>query len=121
MFRSLIALALGTFLLGMAEFSMEGILPDVSRDMAVSIPMAGHIISVYALGVCTGAVFLIILNRVSPKCRREAQDQGCRGDVRRNDLREPPRRPGLDAALRNALLAPALCGDRARGRHSAHP
>lgn len=67
MFRSLIALALGTFLLGMAEFSMEGILPDVSRDMAVSIPMAGHIISVYALGVCTGAVFLIILNRVSPK------------------------------------------------------
>ena len=67
MFRSLIALALGTFLLGMSEFSMEGILPDVSRDMAVSIPMAGHIISVYALGVCTGAVFLIILNRVSPK------------------------------------------------------
>ena len=57
MFRSLIALALGTFLLGMSEFSMEGILPDVSRDMAVSIPMAGHIISVYALGVWRGVPY----------------------------------------------------------------
>ena len=32
-FRSLIVLAVGTFLLGMSEFIMEGILPDLSHDL----------------------------------------------------------------------------------------
>ena len=65
--KSLFALSIGTFLLGMAEFAMEGILPDVSRDMAVSIPVAGQMISVYALGVCVGAIFLIGLYKFAPK------------------------------------------------------
>lgn len=53
--KGLLALALGTFTLGITEFIIEGILTDVSRDMQVSIPEAGHLISVYALGVCIGA------------------------------------------------------------------
>lgn len=39
--KSLIALAFGTLALGMAEFVMMGILPDVARDLGVSIPGPG--------------------------------------------------------------------------------
>lgn len=64
---SLLVLAVGTFLLGMAEFVIEGILPDLARDLNISIPMAGHAISIYALGVCVGATFLIVLHKLRPK------------------------------------------------------
>lgn len=64
---SLLVLAVGTFLLGMAEFVIEGILPDLARDLNISIPMAGHAISIYALGVCVGATFLIALHKLRPK------------------------------------------------------
>ena len=64
---SLLVLAVGTFLLGMAEFVMEGILPDLASDLRISIPQAGHAISVYALGVCVGATFLIALHKMRPK------------------------------------------------------
>ena len=52
--KSLIALAFGTLGLGIAEFVMMGILPDVAKDLGISIPTAGHFISAYALGVCVG-------------------------------------------------------------------
>ena len=61
--KSLIALAFGTLGLGIAEFSMMGILPYVARDLNVSISMAGHLISAYALGVCVGAPILIIARK----------------------------------------------------------
>ena len=48
--KSLIALAFGTLGLGIAEFVMMGILPDVAKDLGISIPTAGHFISAYALG-----------------------------------------------------------------------
>lgn len=64
---SLLTLAVGTFLLGMAEFVIEGILPDLARDLHISIPMAGHAISIYALGVCVGATFLVAMHRLRPK------------------------------------------------------
>ena len=53
--KSLIALAFGTLGLGLSEFVMMGILPDVANDLGISIPSAGHLISAYALGVCAGA------------------------------------------------------------------
>ena len=53
--KSLLALASGTLGLGIAEFVMMGILPNVASDMGISIPQAGHFISAYALGVCVGA------------------------------------------------------------------
>ncbi len=36
--KSLIALAFGTLGLGIAEFVMMGILPDVAKDLGISIP-----------------------------------------------------------------------------------
>lgn len=50
-----LALALGGFALGTGEFASMGLLPDVARDIHVSIPVAGHMISAYALGVVIGA------------------------------------------------------------------
>ncbi len=65
--KSLFSLALGTFTLGMTEFIIEGILTDVAHDMNVSIPQAGHLISIYALGVCAGAFSLILMHKYRPK------------------------------------------------------
>lgn len=61
--KSLIALAFGTLGLGIAEFVMMGILPDVARDLKISIPAAGHFISAYALGVCVGAPVLTLARK----------------------------------------------------------
>ena len=65
--KSLIALAFGTLGLGIAEFVMMGILPDVARDLGISIATAGHLISAYALGVCIGAPMLILARRYQLK------------------------------------------------------
>ena len=61
--KSLIALAFGTLALGIAEFTMMGILPYVAADLGISIPVAGHFISAYALGVCGGAPILILARK----------------------------------------------------------
>ena len=61
--KSLIALAFGTLGLGIAEFVMMGILPDVAHDFCISISQAGHFISAYALGVCVGAPMLILARK----------------------------------------------------------
>ena len=61
--KSLIALAFGTLALGIAEFVMMGILPDIASDLHVSIAEAGHLISAYALGVCVGAPMLILARK----------------------------------------------------------
>lgn len=64
--KSLIALAFGTLALGMSEFVMMGILPDIARSFHVSIPDAGHLISAYALGVCFGAPLTVLIARTRP-------------------------------------------------------
>lgn len=65
--KSLISLAFGTLGLGIAEFVMMGILPDVVRDLHISIPQAGHFISMYALGVAAGAPILVFTRKYPPK------------------------------------------------------
>ncbi len=66
--KSLIALAVGGFGIGMTEFVIMGILPDVAKDLDVTIPQAGHFISAYALGVVIGAPILVgIAGNYSPK------------------------------------------------------
>jgi len=56
--KSLIALAIGGFGIGMTEFVIMGILPDVALALDISIPKAGHFIAAYALGVVVGAPIL---------------------------------------------------------------
>ncbi len=61
--KSLLALAIGTFALGIAEFAMMGILSAVARELDVSIVKAGNLISAYSAGVAIGAPGLILLRR----------------------------------------------------------
>lgn len=65
-FKSLLALSLGTFGVCMSEFSMMAVLPEVAESLSVSIPEAGHFISAYALGVCVGAPLTVMTARSRP-------------------------------------------------------
>src|SRR5690606_11313389 len=55
------ALAMGGFAIGTGEFSIMGLMPDVARNLAITEPQVGHVISAYALGVVGGAPLLAIL------------------------------------------------------------
>ena len=55
------ALGVGGFAIGTGEFVIMGLLPEVARDLGVTIPQAGHVISAYALGVVIGAPVLAVL------------------------------------------------------------
>ncbi len=66
--KSLLSLAFGAFAIGMTEFTMMGILPDIAKDLTIDIPTAGHLIALYALGVVVGAPTLVLLTaNYSPK------------------------------------------------------
>jgi DHA1 family inner membrane transport protein len=52
---ALIALAIASFCIGTTEFVIMGLLPDVARDLGVTIPAAGLLVTGYALGVVFGA------------------------------------------------------------------
>ncbi len=54
----LLALAIGGFGIGLTEFVILGLLPEVASDLAVSEATAGWLISGYALTVAVGAVAL---------------------------------------------------------------
>ncbi len=56
------SLALGTFGLGMAEFGIMGVLPDMAHDVGMSIPAAGNMIAWYAFGVVIGAPIMALLS-----------------------------------------------------------
>ncbi|MBO0949796.1 MFS transporter [Fibrella forsythiae] len=59
--KNLLPLTMGGFGIGMTEFVMMGILPDLARTLHISIPVAGHLISSYALGVVLGAPLLVAI------------------------------------------------------------
>ena len=64
----LVALAVGAFCIGTTEFSPMGLLPVIARDLAVSIPHAGMLVTGYALGVMVGAPLMTIgTARLGPK------------------------------------------------------
>ncbi|HEY0503474.1 MAG TPA: MFS transporter [Lysobacter sp.] len=62
----LFALAMGGFAIGTSEFVVMGLISDIARNLGVTEPQVGHVISAYALGVVVGAPLLAILgNRMS--------------------------------------------------------
>jgi MFS transporter, DHA1 family, inner membrane transport protein len=64
---ALFALALGGFGIGTTEFATMGVLPEIAADLHASIPSAGHLISLYALGVVVGAPLLAVLGARLPR------------------------------------------------------
>lgn len=61
--KALLALALGTFALGIAEFTMVGILGNLAADLGITVSKAGGLITAYATGVCCGAPCLLFARR----------------------------------------------------------
>ncbi|WP_298804018.1 MFS transporter [uncultured Pseudokineococcus sp.] len=66
--HTLVALAVGAFAVGTAEFMMMGLLPLVAQDLGVSVPAASATITAYAVGVVVGAPLLTALaSRTTPR------------------------------------------------------
>jgi DHA1 family inner membrane transport protein len=63
----LLALAIGAFGIGVTEFAPMGLLPVIARDLNVSIPTAGLLISAYALGVLIGAPVMTLTTGRVPR------------------------------------------------------
>ena len=61
--KSLIAIAIVTFSLGITEFGMMGILEDVAHSLGISVVKAGHFITAYSAGVAVGAPLLVLLRK----------------------------------------------------------
>lgn len=55
------SLALGGFAIGTGEFAIMGLLPQVAETVSVSVPVAGNVITAYALGVVVGAPLIAVL------------------------------------------------------------
>jgi MFS transporter, DHA1 family, inner membrane transport protein len=61
------ALTAGAFGIGTTEFVIMGLLLQVAGDLHVSLPLAGLLVSAYALGVTVGAPTLTIAARSLPR------------------------------------------------------
>lgn len=65
----LFALFLAAFAIGSSEFVIAGILPEVATDLVISIPTAGLLVSLYALGVAVGGPLLATFTGRFPRKR----------------------------------------------------
>jgi DHA1 family inner membrane transport protein len=61
------ALAVGGFGIGTTEFVAMGLLPDIASSLNITEPIAGHVISAYALGVVVGAPVIASLTARLPR------------------------------------------------------
>ncbi|MEO8756666.1 MAG: MFS transporter [Devosia sp.] len=61
------ALALAAFSVGTAEFIIAGLLPQLSTDLAVTIPTAGLLVTGYAVGVAVGSPIIAALTARVPR------------------------------------------------------
>ncbi len=58
--RVVAVLALGIFVLGTSEFMITGLLPEMARDLGVSVPQTGYLISAFAIGMIVGAPVMAV-------------------------------------------------------------
>lgn len=65
---ALFALTIAAYAIGTTEFVIVGLLPTVAGDLGITLPLAGLIVSVYALGVTFGApVITALTGRIERK------------------------------------------------------
>lgn len=64
---ALLALTLAAFAIGTTEFVIVGLIPTIANDLSVSLPSAGLLVSLYALGVAVGAPILTALTGRVPR------------------------------------------------------
>jgi DHA1 family inner membrane transport protein len=64
---ALLALTLSAFAIGTTEFVIVGLIPTIALDLGVSVPSAGLLVSLYALGVAIGVPLLTALTGRVPR------------------------------------------------------
>ncbi|MGY3942559.1 MFS transporter [Aeromonas tecta] len=64
---ALFALTLSAFAIGTTEFVIVGLIPTIAEQLHVSLPSAGLLVSLYALGVAIGAPLLTALTGKLPR------------------------------------------------------
>ena len=64
---ALLALTISAFAIGTTEFVIVGLVPVIAGQLAVSLPSAGLLVSIYALGVAIGAPVLTALTGRLPR------------------------------------------------------
>ncbi|HIV70846.1 MAG TPA: MFS transporter [Candidatus Aquabacterium excrementipullorum] len=64
---ALLALTLSAFAIGTTEFVIVGLIPTVAADLGITLPSAGLLVSLYALGVAVGAPVLTALTGKVPR------------------------------------------------------
>ena len=64
---ALFALTLSAFAIGTTEFVIVGLIPTIAEQLNVSLPSAGLLVSLYALGVAIGAPVLTALTGQLPR------------------------------------------------------
>lgn len=64
---ALFALTLSAFAIGTTEFVIVGLIPTIAEQLDVSLPSAGLLVSLYALGVAIGAPLLTALTGKLPR------------------------------------------------------
>ncbi|VTN14221.1 Inner membrane transport protein ydhP [Raoultella terrigena] len=85
---ALLALTIGAFAIGTTEFVIVGLVPTIAEQLAISLPSAGLLVSIYALGVAIGAPVLTALTGRMP---RKTAAAGANGAVH---CRQPARLAG---------------------------
>ncbi|MFD6437613.1 Cmx/CmrA family chloramphenicol efflux MFS transporter [Streptomyces venezuelae] len=60
---ALYLLGLAVFAQGTSEFMLSGLIPDIARDLSVTVPAAGHLTSAFAVGMIVGAPLMAVLSR----------------------------------------------------------
>ena len=64
---ALLALTISAFAIGTTEFVIVGLVPTIAEQLAISLPSAGMLVSIYALGVAIGAPVLTALTGKLPR------------------------------------------------------
>lgn len=64
---ALLALTISAFAIGTTEFVIVGLIPTIAADLHISLPSAGLLVSLYALGVAVGAPVLTALTGRLPR------------------------------------------------------
>lgn len=63
----LFALAISAFAIGTTEFVIVGLIPEMARDLAVSVPTTGLLVGLYALAITLGAPTVTALTGRVPR------------------------------------------------------
>ncbi|WP_431223630.1 MFS transporter [Serratia sp. L9] len=67
MLLALLALTISAFAIGTTEFVIVGLIPTIAEQLGVTVPSAGMLVSIYAIGVAIGAPVLTALTGRVPR------------------------------------------------------